>query len=169
VQIDGQQNSNSTSSSNSSLVEENQLDRYEFFCLKQLKADGLRITGSRKSVIRVLSKAENPMSAKDVVSAAKQFGDEIDLVTVYRILEKFVCLDLIHEVQNSGSYLPCLHFNCNQEKHVMVICHKCGRAEEIFVPRNMIDPFTEYLKNEVGFLPEQHMFQIDGTCASCKN
>ena len=137
-------------------------------CMAVLKASGNRVTEPRKAVIRCLVMATNALSPKEILAAVEndKTGPDIDQVTVYRILDTFSQLGLVHQVAD-GVYMACMHLDCRVELHALTRCQKCGAAEELDVPAEMISPLVWYLDHEVNFNHTSHFFQIEGICQRC--
>lgn len=135
-----------------------------------LKSTGARITKTRLAILQILSEGQAPISARELfelVSAGKDAG-KMDQVTVYRILETFKELGLVHRVFPSGRYLPCFHQHCSDSLHILIRCSSCEEISELDVPQETLAPMIWYLKGEHGFLPDDHLFQVNGVCSKCQ-
>ena len=133
-----------------------------------MKEANLRITKPRLAVIECLAQSEVPLSPKSIYdSVLKNGGLKIDQVSVYRILEAFAQLNLIHQVFPSGDYLPCTTRCEHNPNHIILNCTKCGKVTEIHLDWNYINKIFENVKNKFDFEPEKQMFQIDGKCTQC--
>lgn len=135
--------------------------------VKVLKSGGVRVTKTRLAVLQVLSELDKPHSARELFEAVAGC-DKIDQVTVYRILEKFEKMELVHRVFPSGSYFPCFHQDCGPSPHILIRCSACEDISELNVPKETLAPMIWYLKKEQGFSPNPHLFQVDGVCSSCE-
>lgn len=134
-----------------------------------LRDGGARVTKPRTVVLKVLSQSRRPLSAREVFEAVSHTEDSIDQVTVYRVLETFLEIGMVHQVFPSGNYLPCFHSQCGQSMHVLVRCSSCESIEELDIPQETIAPMLWYLRREQGFEPDNHLFQVNGTCSSCQS
>lgn len=134
-----------------------------------LKKSGARITGTRQSVLRVLAGAEHPLSPKDILEkiTASEDGSRIDQVSVYRILDTFLSLGLVHRVFPEGNFIACSHIGCTSLHHILLRCVGCQKSFEVDVPKETVAPIMWYLNNVESFTPSQHLFQLDGTCKAC--
>lgn len=156
---------NSDPSSRSLDTEEIKLDpKYE----KILKEHHLRVTKPRKLLIQCLIKHESPQSARALMKELDSQND-IDQVTIYRILDTFLEIGLIHQVFPSGGYLLCDHIKCHHGIHVMLRCINCQTHREVEIPKDVFAPFEWYLKQSHQFEPHHHLFQIDGHCENCQS
>ena len=128
------------------------------------------MTKPRVAVIRCVATSEVPLNAREIFEhvSADPDSSSVDQVSVYRILEALSELGLIHQVFPSGGYVPCLHSNCGSKLHVLIRCSSCNRINELDVPQETLAPFLYYLRNDQQFHPDEHVFQMNGTCAACR-
>ncbi len=141
---------------------------FQNLAFEALKEANLRITKPRLAVIECLANSEIPLSPKSIFdSVLKKGGLKIDQVSVYRILEAFNQLNLIHQVFPSGDYLPCTTRCDLNSNHIILNCTKCGKVTEIHLDWNYIHKIFENVKNKFNFEPTNQMLQIDGLCALC--
>jgi Fe2+ or Zn2+ uptake regulation protein len=138
--------------------------------LKRLKDTGNKVTKPRKILLECLDQATAPLSARDITKYTNDHKDldSLDQVTVYRILETFKELGLVHQVFPSGDYLLCDHLGCQHGVHVMLRCSQCEQNKEIEIPKEVFAPMEWYLKQQMEFEPDKHLFQMNGLCHNCK-
>jgi Fe2+ or Zn2+ uptake regulation protein len=143
-------------------------DRLEKW-LKTLRDSGNKVTKQRRLLLECLNQATEPLSARDIMrnTEGDSQTDTLDQVTVYRILETFREIGLVHQVFPSGGYLLCDHLGCSHGVHVMLHCSSCQKHEEVEIPKEIFGPMEWYLKKQQKFTPEKHLFQMDGTCGVC--
>lgn len=135
-------------------------------CLDALKDSGYRVTKSRLAIIQVLDEAKTPLTAREIFETVAE-AEKIDQVTVYRVLETFQALCLVHQVFPTGGYVACNHQTCNDKLHILLRCATCEKTSELDVPQETLAPMLWYLKGEHGFSITAHFFQINGTCSAC--
>ena len=145
-----------------------QVENYVDQCMAVVKRSGARVTSARKSVMRCLATATNGLSPKAILAAIQtdRMSAAVDQVTVYRILETFARIGLVHQVAAS-EYMACMHLDCRVELHALTRCQTCGAVQELDVPAEMISPLLWYLDHQVKFNHTSHFFQIDGICQRC--
>jgi Fe2+ or Zn2+ uptake regulation protein len=143
---------------------------FEAICQRALKQDGARLTHARLAVIGALAETTRPLSPKDVLSEVKRRspGEPVDLVSIYRTLEKLRQLELVHRVAPHGAFLPCRHASCGHERHVMMHCRNCAQTKECDIPEAAIRPLLRFLSERWQFGADSHAFQIDGVCEECR-
>jgi len=141
---------------------------FKELAFEAMKENNLRITKSRLAVIQCLENAVVPLSPKSIYESLLQdYHIKIDQVSVYRILEAFLHLKLIHQVFPSGDYLSC-HTRCEMNpNHIILNCIKCNKVTEVHLDVQTISNILASVKERFSFEPINHMFQIDGTCKQC--
>jgi len=139
-------------------------------CVSLLRKDGSRITQPRLLVINCLGRSDSPLTAREVheIISKDKKASNIDQVSVYRILEALLKLELVHQVFPSGGYLACFHIKCGAAVHVLTRCSSCEQIEELDLPQEAIAPILRYLKTKQHFQPDSHLFQMNGLCSECR-
>ncbi len=134
-----------------------------------LQKDGGRITTARKMILHILAKSEKPLQAKDIMQIISKQKSEtkIDLASIYRSLDSFLELGLIHQVGPSSAYMACLHINCHAHLHCMIQCTKCSKTFEYEGDESLIADLLVKLKKQHNFKVDTHSIQIKGLCANC--
>ncbi len=135
--------------------------------LFKLKEAGHRITKSRLQVLAVLESTKKAVSPADIFQlVSEQESAELDRVTVYRILEAFEELEIVHPVGN-GRYIYCAHQSCGHERHFITMCTQCGDTNEVGASREFSDALSELLKQKIDFKMTSEFFVVRGLCAKC--
>jgi Fe2+ or Zn2+ uptake regulation protein len=143
-------------------------DNLNVAVLEKLKAAGHRITKSRLQVLDVLENTKKALSPADIFQLTSKSGSaELDRVTVYRILEAFEELEIVHPVGN-GRYIYCAHQSCGHERHFIAICTKCGETKEVGASTDFSDSLSTLLKKKIGFSMSSEFFVVRGLCKQCK-
>ena len=128
-----------------------------------LRRDGLRVTNQRRSILRLLVDAGQPLSAEDIHSRIEPGSS--DLVTVYRNLEAFEQAGIVQRVvMEKGRHL----FELVQENHHHhhIICRKCHRAEKLdFCEVEKL----ETLAKNLGYSHVSHVLELYGICSECES
>ncbi|MGE0174880.1 MAG: Fur family transcriptional regulator [Oligoflexales bacterium] len=140
-------------------------------CKRKLKEAGSRVTKSRLAVWQILANQKgsaSPAEIFELISADRSVGS-IDQVTVYRILDTFLEIGLVHKVGPTGKFILCEHVDCQRGMHVLARCHSCSQIEEWDAPEPITAPMMWYLKEKMNFLPKGHLVEVDGICGKCQN
>ncbi|WP_419802846.1 Fur family transcriptional regulator [Mucilaginibacter sp.] len=129
-----------------------------------LRDNQLKITNPRLSVLRLIA---DQQFATSQPMLEKVLGNEIDRVTLYRILKTFEEKGILHKVidlNGTANYAICssncsanahhdehFHFNCSN-------CHKVYCMNDFHLPAIALPP---------GFLAETLNLSITGVCKDC--
>ena len=130
-----------------------------------LKKFNLRDTQPRRLVLKALMHMKKPASHKEIHNWIEKQDAAVNLVTVYRTLETFEELCVIHRHPSSGKILLC---SMTEEEgcHGFLSCEKCGDVEE-FCDEDLCSQESRIAKR-AGFAPKHHVSEIIGTCSACQ-
>lgn len=129
-----------------------------------LAAKGLRATQTRRLVLNAFMKEPVPLLQRELHECIVSDGADISLVSVYRILEAFEKVGLVHKHLSTGGYVLCTA-DSDHGHHVLLSCQDCGTVEEC------VD--SDFCKHEDriakknGFTPKTHLSELIGVCSSC--
>jgi Fe2+ or Zn2+ uptake regulation protein len=137
--------------------------------LTKMKDAGLRLTQSRLKILQLLEGTHKSMSSSEVFSQLqKKFkSEEFDRVTVYRILEKFEELEIVHSV-GDGKYIYCTHQACGHDKHFIAICVRCGVVSDVGGTAKTLQVLSEFLEQEAKFRMTNDSIVVRGLCQKCR-
>lgn len=94
---------------------------------ERLKAANLRVTKARIRILDILEARDMPMAHTEILNLAQ----DIDRVTLYRVLDSLVAASLVHKVQGTdGTWRFCAHEDDGQTcpgGHAHFLCEKCGQ------------------------------------------
>ena len=90
-----------------------------------IKKAGYKLTRPRKLVLDFLSKKHTPYRPKDIYKKLKQ---QIDLVSVYRVLQLFTELEITYKEKIDGEY----QYYLADSQHHHITCRKCNKIECFF-------------------------------------
>jgi len=128
-----------------------------------LKLNKIKITKARLSILELLNKEDDGLSADYILKKLNEKGNEFDLSTIYRNLEKFSDMEIIEKL-NLGENKYLYKLNKDKHKHILK-CSECNREIEIDCPLSQV---KEFIKNKTGFVMSEHDFVIKGICKNCK-
>lgn len=152
---------------NCNFVEESVADAYESKAIARLQESGMRLTGPRRSVVRVLAETRKPLGAYQIKDRVGMAGGKIDVVSVYRILSSLVECGLAHHVGIVDGYLACpaSHSGGHQTEHL--VCESCGCVEEVAIPQSALIEIG-VSGSRLGFLAKQTRVEVLGRCSHCR-
>ncbi len=118
---------------------------------------GLKMTGPRKTILKVLDEAMDHPSVEAVYERAKAIDSSISIATVYRTLNMLDELDLVtrHEFNESFS-----RYETNMEHHHHLIDLETGQVIEFQNPE--LEKLKERIAREMGFELVDHRLELYG-------
>ncbi|NUM88418.1 MAG: transcriptional repressor [Bdellovibrionales bacterium] len=132
---------------------------------EQLRKAGLRATPTRGRILRALIRAEQPLSAEQLLrhlqtSARKEF----DLVTIYRNLAAFTEAGLAGAVDLGTGKTLYEYMGRHRHHHHHVVCRVCETIEHVDVCG-----IGSQLKKlaRMGYTQLSHRLEFFGTCRRC--
>lgn len=128
-----------------------------------ITSNGYRLTAAREKTFSLLISPE-PQSVRDILTKA---GDSVDRVSVYRNLELFEKLGIVHRVYVGWKYKLELSDEFVAHHHHLS-CLGCGKVIDIQDEAH-IDEFIHDVAKKFGFTPRRHQFEVDGYCKDCQS
>ncbi|HEY1063689.1 MAG TPA: Fur family transcriptional regulator [Candidatus Saccharimonadales bacterium] len=128
-----------------------------------LKHNGHQVTKTREAVFRLLLSPE-PQTVNEILMKS---GGTVDRVSVYRNLDLFEKLGIVHRIYIGWKYKIELSDEFTGHHHHLS-CLQCGKTIDIEDERH-IDEFIHQVAGRFGFQPRRHQFEIDGYCKDCQN
>ncbi len=133
--------------------------------LKILSDSGLRITNSRRSILKTLLKMKGPFSAYDLLEALPGRGKNFDLVTVYRNLHALENAGLVCRADFSDDMCRYLVSEPGHDHHHHhIVCRSCKKIEPVDF---CILDAQEKILGKLGFKDIHHRLEFSGVCAAC--
>ena len=127
-----------------------------------LRAHGLRCTRGRRRLFEVLRAARRPLTHGEILGRLR--GTRLNRVSVYRGLESFVRVGLVHRAyvrERTWAFETAEH--CEEDRcHPHFTCRGCGSVEcmtEVTVPLAGGVP--------KGYIAERQQVHIEGLCPPC--
>lgn len=129
----------------------------------RLKAAGLKTTAARVAIVDLLSRAQVPLSAKDI-SAEMPRKQKVDQATIYRNLEALTSANIIRLVNFQHDHN---HYELvDNSHHHHAICKRCGKVVDI--SGCDLRSWGQQVKTMSGFAEiNQHALEFFGLCKSC--
>lgn len=131
--------------------------------LEKCSEFGKSATPQRLNIIQELSSQGQGMSAYDLLKKLNSKGHAYNISTIYRVLDFWIELGLIHKIDSNNTYLIC-NDNHHDHFHLLLHCDKCDQVEESCTVSKQI-----HLPDGFGFLPKKNqVIEVVGTCAECR-
>lgn len=130
--------------------------------LDLLRAQGHRVTTSRRILIQSLIEAGGHRTAEELAAEVHGRAPDVHLSTIYRNLEELERLGVI-EHAHLGHGAATYHLAAVSHGHLA--CSKCGVTIE--VPNEIFQSLRRDAKAKYGFAIDPLHFAMLGLCASC--
>jgi Fur family zinc uptake transcriptional regulator len=142
-------------------------EQFESRALERLRVLGMRLTGPRRTVLRVLAETRRPLGAYQIREAVQAAGGRVDVVSVYRILAGLVEAGLAHRIGMVDGYLACSASHAGDHQTEHLICRSCGCVEEIPIPQSALSEIG-VAGSRQGFLGQATRVEVMGICEHCR-
>lgn len=127
-------------------------------------AHGMRLTPIRKRVLELIWGSHEPVKAYDLLDKLRADDRRAAPPTVYRALDFFLELGLVHRIASLNAYV-----GCGQPKQPhssqFLICSECGNVAELDDPQ--VSRLLEEKARQLGFKVDRETVEITGRCSQC--
>jgi Fur family zinc uptake transcriptional regulator len=122
------------------------------------------LTPKRLEILIALEEVGYPITAYDLRSRLLQKVGDLNISTIYRVLDFWIEIGLIHKIESNNTYLVC-HDDHSDHLHVLQHCISCNLVSETCELSSQFQmPRTKsFLVN-----PSQ-VIEVKGQCSSCLN
>jgi Fur family zinc uptake transcriptional regulator len=122
------------------------------------------LSDTQKRVHRILTSAQNPLSAYEVLDKMRAKG-AVTPPTVYRSLDKLIEKGLAHRLESLNAYVACKHPHQEHAMAAFAICESCGSVREFTDPH--ISDRLSHWSDDHAFRPKKVTVEIRGLCETC--
>lgn len=130
---------------------------------EELRESGLRFTKQRADVLSILKMSSLPLSMDELIT---RLSIEMDLSTVYRILDAFEEKGLINKTILIEPNQNILYtYNRKQHEHHL-ICTSC--LEMKLIHGCPLDQYEAEVEEETGYVVGHHQLELYGLCPKCQ-
>ena len=128
-------------------------------------------TASRKKILEYLKENHNrTLTASDIDSYLKECGNEVNITTIYRYLDKLekegTVMKYVAEKGSQATY-QYVEVGHDCDGHLHLQCVKCGQV--IHLECHFMHEILEHVEKEHGFVMQCKNSIIYGMCNTCKN
>lgn len=130
----------------------------------QIRATGARVTRQRVLVLDFLLSQQKSLTHHEIQAhLSKKLHEELDSVTLYRVLEWLTENELIHRIAGADQVW---RFSAGAGHHAHEHAHfQCTKCEQVTCFTDLALP--RKIKLPEGFQTQEIDFLIKGTCANC--
>lgn len=131
------------------------------------KARQARLTPLREAVLRLLWQSHRPLGAYQIQEQLSQINAKVIAApTIYRALEFFLELGLIHRITSLNAYIGC-PFPDSDHSDMFLICSDCGNAAE--VSHSHVNQLLAQTAKRADFTLASQSLELYGQCAQCRD
>ncbi|EAI8393605.1 peroxide-responsive transcriptional repressor PerR [Campylobacter coli] len=132
--------------------------------LQILKKHELKATPQRLCVLKILKRHEHP-NIEELYEEIKKEYPSISLATVYKNLNTLQEQGLVVEI-NVANQKTC--YDIYEERHIHIICNKCGNIEDMSFQDAELDEYQEKLEKKMGNIIDHLVVCAHvSTCKKC--
>lgn len=136
-------------------------------CVTKIRLAGQRITKPKLEILKLLITSRSGLDITDLIKLCDELGSEIDRVTVYRVIEAFEKLGIVHKAGKNNSYMVCQHVNCKSAHHCITECIKCGVLSEFDLNTDLVQSLKKQVRLASGNTLKLDHLQVSVLCAKC--
>ena len=134
---------------------------------------GYRLTVPRQTILNVLSKSKEHLSAEDIYLAVHRVYPGVGLATVYRTLELLTQMGLVFRFDfGDGKSRYELAEGPNTNRHYHLVCTCCGRiishSELVDEEIKVLKQIEQTISKKYNFKISSHQIHFLGLCDKCK-
>ncbi|MER0122523.1 Fur family transcriptional regulator [Streptococcus sp. ZJ93] len=132
--------------------------------VNHLKEKGVRMTETRKAVIRYLIDSSDHPSAEMIYKDLRPNYPNMSLATVYNNLKVLVEEGFVTELKRNNDTTT--YYDFMGHDHLNVICERCGKITDL-IAENM--PSLEHqVEAQTGYQITKELLTIYGICPDCQ-
>lgn len=134
---------------------------------EKLSSHGYKLTKQRNYVLKVFEQQSSlHLSAEDIFHILKKQKTNVGLVTIYRTLELFVELEILHKINfNDGRTRYEFNRMKNEHSHHHLICLACKTVLEF--DDDLLELLEKNIQEQNGFSILDHQVKFFGYCKEC--
>lgn len=133
---------------------------------RRLRAEGLRYTRSRRTVVQTLATSNRPLTIPEILSSAPGLAQS----SAYRNLTELIQAGVVHRIVVGEEFS---HFELAEDltaHHHHLVCTRCGRVSDVTLSEEFekrLDDVLDAVARRHGFRPDHHRLDVLGRCAEC--
>ena len=125
--------------------------------LQILKENNQKLTKTRLWILKQLEHIKKPLNPYELLEQSTD--KDIDISTIYRNLELFEWLGIVHKIHSMWWYMACSHnYDSHHRTHDLIICNICNSIHETYIDANT---------KQLLWLSEWPI-ELSGHCKSCE-
>ena len=129
----------------------------------------MRLTAKRRRLLSLLLAASGPLSAYELADTYREeYGDALPVMTVYRMLDVFTEVGLVHKLRSTNRFVAC-HLKSCDHPHAssqFLICDSCGQVHETAFADAEMTRLQKKARSS-GFHLHREQLELHGLCSAC--
>ncbi|WP_347490504.1 Fur family transcriptional regulator [Desulfoscipio sp. XC116] len=132
-----------------------------------LRSSGYKLTAQRQALLEIIEATKGRhLCTEEIFDEVRKNFSSIGLATVYRNLQLFEKLGLVHHILLGDG---CMRFQIidaqEKHRHHHLVCEICSGVMD--VEEDMLETIEKKLLLEMGFTVRDHKVQFFGICKEC--
>lgn len=132
---------------------------------QELRHHKLRVTQARVTVLGILKNEGHPLTIKEIEKKIQENDLQINLSTIYRILDQFESSRLLIKSVPQKPFEPLYEYRHDVHSHYL-ICIRCGEIQVI--EHCPLEAYEAKVSQEKGYQITSHRFELYGYCGRCQ-
>lgn len=129
----------------------------------RIRAANKSLTPQRMQVFEAVAAADAPLSAYMLQEALVANGTQLNISTVYRVLDFWMQLGLVHKIESNSTFVVCQ----DQHTHHLHVIQHCVECNAISEACELSSRMTLPAAN--AFTPQRdQVIELKGTCHNCQ-
>jgi len=134
--------------------------------VQKLKERGLKLTPQRLEILKIVMEAGRPLTAREVIEAARATHPHISVDTVYRNLTVLTQCGLLNQVNLQNRESARFEYQGEDGHHHHFVCLECGKSFCVeWCPTATMHAVPA---QDPGFRVLAHAFEVYGYCSRCQ-
>ena len=136
------------------------MDRLSIFnkCIQS----GHQLTPQRQIIIDEFIKKKSGFTAYELLEIINLNDKSLNISTIYRILDFWVKLGVLHKVESNSTYVLCNDEHENHN-HVLLLCTKCSKVNEsCSISRDFLSKSFPNFHIKIN-----QVIELKGICSDC--
>ncbi|HLF07952.1 MAG TPA: Fur family transcriptional regulator [Dehalococcoidia bacterium] len=128
-----------------------------------LQEQGFRVTPQRLLILQTVQESQGHLSADEIYAKVAETHPYLDISTVYRTLERFAALGLLHKTDLGEEHT---HYEWAESPHQHAVCERCGNVDHF--SDELLAPLWEALERQHSFQVGSAKMAVFGLCGTCR-
>ena len=124
---------------------------------------GKTLTQQRLLVVETLADCTDPRSAYELRDQINAAGENLNISTIYRVLDFWCALGIIHKIESANRFMICT----DEHKHQFHVIQHCTQCETITESCELASQMNMQPSSLFRAFDNQ-VVEIQGTCVNCQ-